>query len=152
MCINKIKRFHRKYRDRLRNFYSSSIAGLFTGLIIGLFFSLITDSDFNRWINIFSYEIFAGVIYFIFTIFLIIFFYIFGMLMTRWVVASQIDNEKSKKKHMINFRINYFAGMYSATFVTSIILLNKSEIIYPISIGFILFYLPCAYFAVRTKK
>jgi len=146
MCIKKIKAFHKRYAERCRNFYSSSIAGLFTGVIIGILFSLITDSKFNRWINLFSYELFAAVVYFAFIFLVLYILYFFGKLCIILFISKD-------KKNLISFKINYFAGVYAATWSASLIILHtKINIAIYISILFIILYFPIEYFTVRNKK
>jgi len=86
MCFKNIKKLLKKlltknYAKRRRNFYSSTIAGLFTGIAIGIFFSSITDVNFNRWIDIFSNEAFAAGVYFLSTLVVMIIFYHIGKFM-----------------------------------------------------------------------
>lgn len=159
MCFQKIKSFHKRYIDRCRSFYSSSIAGLFTGVIIGIFFSLVTDASFNRWINPFQLgELFAAIIYFGFTLILIYILYFFGkacvyVVCIYFLMTKIVRNSSKKKNCLINFKINYFAGIYSATWVASLIILHTQFMIaLYVSIMFILLYFPVEYFVVRNKK
>lgn len=151
MCFKEIKAFHKKYRKRCRSFYSSSIAGLFTGVMIGILFSLITDSQFNRWINLRSYEFFAAIIYFGFTIFILWVFYYLGKGLF-WLILH-VSHISNKEDDLIGFKINFIAGIYSAAFSASLILLNnKFPIIIYVTLAFIIFYLLVEYYAVRNKK
>ena len=146
MCIGKIRLFHRKYRKRCRNFYSGSIAGLFTGIAIGIFFTLITDVKFNRWINLASYELFVAIIYFLFVFFVLVVLYFLGKLLVWFLVTKSKDE-------LIGFRINYFASIYSASFTASLIILHDNLFIASIvTLAFIVLYFPVEYFSVRNKK
>jgi len=149
-CLDKIISFHKRYKKRCRNFWSSSIAGLFTGAMIGILFSLITDAKFNRWINLMSYELFAAVIYVGLTIFMLWFFYHLGKLLL-WVILH-FFRLSSKKDELVGFKINFVAGIYSALFATSLILLSKERVSLYVGIMFGLLYFPVEYFAVRTKS
>lgn len=153
MCLERIRKFQKKYKDRCRSFYSSTVAGLYTGVAIGILFTLIADSKFNRWINLLSYELFAAIVYFLFTIFMVFSLYLVGWICVHLFIASKISNENKKKQHLINFRINYVASLYSASWITSVILLwDKTSIIFWVSLFFILLYPVAAYIAVRNKK
>lgn len=146
MCIKKIRKFQKKYNERCRNFYSSTIAGLSTGFVIGILFSLITDSKFNRWINLFSYEFFAALIYFVFVLILLYILYHLGKGVMEHILHY-------KKKDLINYKINYFAGIYSAIGSASFVILHsQTQMIIYVLIFFILFYFPIQYLTVRTKK
>jgi len=154
MYLKKIKLFHKRHIDRCRSFYSSSIAGLFTGIIIGILFSLITDTSFNRWINLLHWgELFAAIVYFGFIFILIIILYFFGKICVYFFIAKPIKDSSKKKKCLVDFRINYFAGIYSASWTASLVLLyTKLMTAIYVSIIFILLYLPIEYFTVRNKK
>jgi len=65
--IKKIITTHKIHKKRARNFYSSSIAGLFSGVTITMLFDFLTDTSFNRWINLFGLEAFAAFIYLTFS-------------------------------------------------------------------------------------
>lgn len=145
--INNIKKLYNKYRDRCRNFHFNTIAGLFTGAIIGIFFNLITNSTFNRWINPFNLgELMAAIIYFSITIFLVWISYFIGKLFI-WLFISK------QKKHLINFKINYFAGIYSAIWVASLLILkDKLKLMFYLSVIFILLYLPIEYLVVKNPN
>ena len=151
--VKKIKSFHRKYSDRCRNFYASTLAGLFTGVIVGIFFSLMTNSEFNRWINLFSYELVAAVIYFLFTLVLIFSLYIVGVIIGKTFTHFAKLSPTKQKQFLISFRVNYFAGIYSASWVTSLFILNgKTLISLTVSALFIFAYVPVEYFTVCTKN
>ena len=150
MFKNVIKKYKR-YKKRLRNFFSSSISGLFTGAAIAIFFSLITNSNFNRWIDIRSYEIVAGIIYVFFTYFLLFIFYYLGKGLI--FLVCFFFKIKNKKEDILNFKINFFAGVYSAFFVAPLIIL-KGHLNMQLTIGiiFVLFYFPFMYLVIRNTK
>lgn len=146
MCIKKIRLFHKRYLKRCRNFYSSSIAGLLTGTAIGIFFSLITDVSFDRWINIFSIELFAAIIYFMFVFFILFVFYFIGKYGVWFFISKNKDD-------LVGFKINYFASIYSASWAASLIILHSKILVaIYVSIVYLILYLPLEYFTVRTKR
>lgn len=140
-----------KYRARCRAFLSSSIAGLFTGVMIGIFFSLVTDVNFNRWINLRDYELLAGIIYAFFTYLVLYLLYLVGILFI-WTICF-FFKIKNKISERVNFKINYFASAITTLFVTPLVLLNgnlKTQL--TISIIFILLYFPTMYLVVKNPK
>jgi len=142
--------FRNKYRERCRNFYSSSISGLFTGITIGIFFSFITYSTFHRWINFFSYEIFVALIYLCFAFIIIAIFYFIGYLIMRFLILRNVSN---KGKELIGFRINFLAGIYSAFFGTSLLILkDRFRLLLLVTFLFLILYFPLEYIAVVTKQ
>jgi len=147
MCIERIKEFNKEYKKRINNFVSSAITGLISGVIIIIFFNLITDSTFNRRINLFNLgEAFAAGIYLLFTLSLLYVLFLFGRFVFKRCMSK-------KKEDLIGFRINYFAGTYSATFGAFLYGFRNS--IYSmiiILILFLLIYVPTIYFAVRDNK
>lgn len=151
MCFDKITRFIHTYKKRCVSFLSSTIAGLFTGVMIGIFFSLVTDIDFNRWINLGNYELFAGIIYVLFTYALLYLLYLLGTLLV-WVICL-VFKIRNRYQEKINFKINYFASALATLFITPLILLEgnmKTQL--TISIVFILLYFPTMFWIVRDSK
>ena len=135
--------FYKTHKNRCRNFYTSSIAGLFSGIIIGLFFILMTDSTFNRWINLFGYELLVSIIFFG----LILLFLWLGYWIGKGLVFFLIAKDKDD---LVSFKINYFAGTYSTAFSSSLLILhNHFAIASYFTIFFILMYFPINYFAVK---
>jgi hypothetical protein len=107
--MNKIKKYFRvfkRYRGRFGEFIIDSVAGLLSGTIIGVFFSLIASITFNRWINLGNYEFFAAIIYVFFTLCILWFFYWLGMFIAKFIFKS--------KKLLIGFHLNMIAGVFSS--------------------------------------
>lgn len=136
-----LKIFTRNY-GKLKDFTISVIAGLFSGLGIGIFFDLTTDITFNRWINLKSYEAFAAFIYVIFFFLILIIFYGFGMFIT-----SLMD-----KKRTLGFHLNFVAGIYSSTMTFLLVLyFNQPATRYTIAgIGIVFFFI-LAYYTIKKK-
>ena len=140
------KSFHKKYKKRCRNFYSSSIAGLFTGVAIGILFSLMIDSKFNRWINLVSYELFVVMIYFSFVFIVLYILYYLGKLCMWFFITKNKDE-------LMGFKINYFAGIYAATFSASMVILNDNSFVRNIvALFFVLLYFPVEYYTVKNNR
>lgn len=100
--IKKILNHFRNNRGKLKDFEINSISGLLTGVAIGILFSLTADTKFNRWIDLTSLELFAAIVYVIIILILLAFFYILGMLITRF-----IDKNKT-----MSFHLNFVSGTY----------------------------------------
>lgn len=147
MCLRRIQSFRSRYKKRIRAFYSSSIAGSFTGVLIGVLFSLITDTTFNRWIDVFSYELFAAIIYVLFILLGSWFFYHIGNFFIRTFISN-------KKEDLIGFKINYFAGIYSALFSATLVVLshNNASLSIKVLVVFVIVYFPLEFFVVRTRE
>jgi len=130
-------------RGKFKDFYLSVIAGLFSGLGIGIFFRLTTDIVFNRWINLFSYELFAAIIYVLFVLFILGILYTLGMLIVIFILKD--------KKRTLSFHLNFIAVYSSAITFLLILYYNISLIRNVIAlVGFILFFV-LAYFTVKRR-
>ncbi len=135
----KIMRDFIKNSGKLKDFTLSSIAGMFSGLSIGIFFSLTTDITFNGWIKD---NFLTNVISFLFLIFI---FYFLG----RFIIVKCL---LSDKKRELSFHLNFIAGIFSSSFTFLLILYHKN-LITAIMIGvvlIILFFI-VAHFAIREK-
>jgi len=147
MCVKKIFSYRKKNRDRIRKFYSNLVAGLFTGILIGILFSFITKSTFIRWIDLAQIgELLAAVIYIVFIAMLSYILYWFGRLLI-WLFGFKNDDD------LIGFRMNYVAGIYSASWISILIIVHSNIClcIY-VTLGYLILYLPMEYLAVRNKK
>ena len=147
--IEKIKkigmiRIFIKNRGKLKDFYLSVIAGVFSGSAIGIFFRLTTDTSFNRWIDLSSFEIFAAIIYLIFVLIVLAFFYFFGILITKYLLRD--------KKRILNFHLNFIAGTYSSATTYLLVLYYNVPIIRNTSVivAAVLFFI-LAYYTVKRK-
>lgn len=129
---------------KLKDLCSSVIAGLLSGTAIGIFFSLTTDFTFNRWINLFSYEIFAAIVYVIFILVLLLIFYGLGLLITRsfW----------KDKRRPYGFYLNFVAGIYSSAITFLLVLYyNQPKIRNTIAITGLLLFFVLAHFTIKKK-
>ena len=141
--MNILKLF-KKNRGKLKDFYLSVIAGLFSGLGVGIFFNLTTEITFNRWINIFSYEIIATIIYILFVFIVLGVFYILGVLIIIYIIKDV--------KRILPFHLNFIAGVYSSAITFLLVLYyNQPMIRNTIAIiGGVLFFI-LAYITVKKK-
>ncbi len=135
MCLKKIKYFHKKYRKRIRNFYSSSIAGLFAGIAIGSLLSLLTNTTVKKWENPIGH-ILIVVTYIVFVFLILYILYFFGKFCMQHFLSKN-------KEDLIGFHINYFTSVYVAVFSALLIILydNISVCIFVALIFFIIYFL-----------
>jgi len=129
----------------LKDFYLSVIAGLFSGLCMGIFFSLTIDISFNRWIDPTKLgEFFATVVDVLLILFLLLTFYVVGQLIVKFLL-------RDKKRHL-SFHLNFIAGIYSSTMTFLLVLYYDAPMMRNTitSIGVVLFFV-LAYFTVKRK-
>ena len=129
---------------KLKDFISSVIAGLFSGTAVGIFFSLTTNITFNRWINLFSFELVPAIVYFIFFLFILLIFYCIGSFITKFIWK---DN-----KRLFGFYINFISGTYSSALSFLLVLYYKNilTLITLLILGIIILFI-LAYFTVKRK-
>ncbi len=128
---------------KYKEFCITSFAGLFTGVVIGIFFSLTIDAKFNRWINLLSPEIGAFVVYLIGTLFLAYLFYWVGYFLT-WLID---------KRKIMTFHLSYISGVYCAivSFLLVLYYINfKTDLL--IGLVGVIFYFVVAHFAVKRRR
>jgi phosphate starvation-inducible membrane PsiE len=144
--MERIKKYFRvitNNKNKFREFWIDALAGLLSGTTIGIFFSLVTEIKFIRWINLFSPEIFAAIIYVVGSFLVLFGFYWLGK-----VVVYFID-----KKRLMSFRLNMIAGAYTSV-VSFLLVTYHSSFETDISIAIIalviLFFL--SHSAIKRRK
>ena len=142
---NWFKKRYWPYRGRLKDFFVSVFGGFFSGLVVGIFFSLVTDTTFNGWINPLKLgELVALTIYTLFTFLLLVFFYKLG----DWGVKLSIGNSSRS----FSFYLNYIAGAFSSTTVFLFTLYYDVPLIRnTIAIIFVITFFLLAEFTIRKK-
>ena len=129
--------------ENLKDFGINSISGLLTGVAIGIFFSLTTDITFNRWINLFSNEIFAAIVYVFFVLIILAFFYGLGILIT-WFID---------KNKMMSFHLNFVSGTYCSIMSFLFVLYyNTARIRNSIAVIGIIIWIIIAGFTIKKKR
>lgn len=140
----KFQKYREEYLKQRSMFYSSAIAGVFTGLVIAIFFEFIRITESEKWINLMSYDVFPFIIYLFIAYVLLYLLYVIGKLLVYILISKE-------KEQLLEFKINYFAGMYSTTLVTGLILL-KGKMWITLVIFSLFTYIPLEYFAVVEVK
>lgn len=141
--MNKIINHFKKNRGKLKDFGINSIAGIFSGISIGIFFSLTTDITFHRWIDPTTLELFPAIIYVIFVLFILTIFYGIGVLITWWL----------DKKKIMDFHISFIAGTYCSIMSFLFVLYYNVVLIRNVlAVAFIVIFLIVAYFTIKKKR
>ena len=137
-----IKTFSKNY-GKFRELTLSIIAGILAGTMVGIFFNLTTDITFNRWINIFNFEVFAGIIFLSLSVFALWILYLIGY---------RLIKNNFGKKSAFRFYLNYIAGMYgSSTAFLVVFYSGEPPIRNTIAATFVIMYLILAYFTIKKK-
>jgi len=119
------------------------MTGVFTGVTIGIFFNLTTNTKFDRWVNLNSLEIFPAIIYVIFTLVLLFFFYGIGMFLT-WLID---------KNRTLSFHLNFVSGVYCSTISFLFVLYHAvSRVRNIIAILGIFIWLIVAHYSIKRKR
>lgn len=141
MFIKKIINMFKNRSRKLKQLHSSFISSLFSGAIIGIFFSLTTKTSFEGWNPFSNFGWIQYLIYFTFLIVLLLLFFWYGKgLMT--------DNEER-----YNFCINYIMGVFTALITAFFITyhLNIKILLWAIGITVISFLI-ISYLIVKYVK
>ncbi|GEM_PF-6781730 len=135
-----IKYFKGRNSRKHKSIYTSYIAGIFSAIIVGMFFALATKNNFEGWI---PYKNFGWIQYVIYILFIIYVFFLF-------VKIGKTLAPDAEEKY--NFKINYVIGLLSSVITALLILYHSWGAKIIISLLAIVLYVIIHYSLVRIKK